>query len=80
MGRSMKSSGVFTRANLLALIRDFIVFGDKGEGPFKIIAGYHQFHGAQKAVRQAVEASRPDGDRKIGVIWHTQGKTYFQQV
>lgn len=65
--------GVFTRANLLALIRDFIVFGDKGEGPFKIIAGYHQFHGAQKAVRQAVEASRPDGDRKIGVIWHTQG-------
>lgn len=65
--------GVFTRANLLALIRDFIVFGDKGEGPFKTIAGYHQFHGAQKAVRQAVEASRPDGDRKIGVIWHTQG-------
>lgn len=65
--------GVFTHANLLALIRDFIVFGDKGEGPFKIIAGYHQFHGAQKAVRQAVEASRPDGDRKIGVIWHTQG-------
>ena len=65
--------GVFTRANLLTLIRDFIVFGDKGEGPFKIIAGYHQFHGAQKAVRQAVEASRPDGDRKIGVIWHTQG-------
>ncbi|MBR0913932.1 type I restriction endonuclease subunit R [Bradyrhizobium japonicum] len=65
--------GVFTRENLLALIRDFIVFGDKGEGPFKIIAGYHQFHGAQKAVRQAVQASRPNGDRKIGVIWHTQG-------
>jgi type I restriction enzyme R subunit len=65
--------GVFTRENLLALIRDFIVFGDKGEGPFKIIAGYHQFHGAQKAVQQAIEATRPDGDRKIGVIWHTQG-------
>ena len=65
--------GVFTPENLLALIRDFIVFGDKGEGPFKIIAGYHQFHGAQKAVRQAIEATRPDGDRKIGVIWHTQG-------
>ncbi|OUI80281.1 type I restriction endonuclease subunit R [Acetobacter tropicalis] len=65
--------GVFARENLLALIRDFIVFGDKGEGPFKIVAGYHQFHGAQKAVRQAIEATRPDGDRKIGVIWHTQG-------
>lgn len=65
--------GVFTHENLLALIRDFIVFGDKGEGPFKIIAGYHQFHGAQKAVREAIDATRPDGDRKIGVIWHTQG-------
>jgi type I restriction enzyme R subunit len=65
--------GVFAHGNLLAMIRDFIVFGDKGDGPFKIIAGYHQFHGAQKAVRQAVEATRPDGDRKIGVIWHTQG-------
>ncbi len=65
--------GVFAKAHFLALIRDFTVFGDKGEGPFKIIAGYHQFFGAQKALREAVEASRPDGDRKIGVIWHTQG-------
>ena len=65
--------GVFTKENFLALIRDFTVFGDAGEGPFKIIAGYHQFHGARKAVREAVDASRPGGDRKIGVIWHTQG-------
>jgi len=65
--------GVFARENFLALIRDFIVFGDAGAGPFKIIAGYHQFHGARKAVREAVDASRPAGDRKIGVIWHTQG-------
>lgn len=65
--------GVFSHEHLLALIRDFIVFGDRGEGPFKIIAGYHQFHGARKAVREAIEASAPSGDRKIGVIWHTQG-------
>jgi type I restriction enzyme R subunit len=65
--------GVFARENFLALVRDFIVFGDAGSGPFKIIAGYHQFHGARKAVREAVAASAPDGDRKIGVIWHTQG-------
>jgi type I restriction enzyme R subunit len=65
--------GVFTRQNILALICDFIVFGDAGSGPFKIIAGYHQFHGARKAIAQAVAASGPDGDRKIGVIWHTQG-------
>jgi len=65
--------GVFERERFLALIRDFIVFGDKGEGPFKIIAGYHQFHGARKAMASAIEAATPDGDRKIGVIWHTQG-------
>lgn len=65
--------GVFNRENFLALIRDFIVFGDEGRGPFKIIAGYHQFHGARKALREAIEATRPEGDRKIGVIWHTQG-------
>jgi len=65
--------GVFERSRFLKLIRDFTVFGDRGDGPFKIIAGYHQFHGAQKAIREAIDASRPDGDRKIGVIWHTQG-------
>lgn len=71
--------GVFERSNFLRLIRDFTVFGDRGDGPFKIVAGYHQFHGAQKALREAIAASRPDGDRKIGVIWHTQGsgKSYL---
>ncbi|WP_245493078.1 MULTISPECIES: type I restriction endonuclease subunit R [unclassified Mesorhizobium] len=65
--------GVFERQRFLALLRDFIVFGDRGEGPFKIIAGYHQFHGATKALTSAIAAAKPDGDRKIGVIWHTQG-------
>lgn len=65
--------GVFTREHFLALIRDFIVFGDSGDGPFKILGGYHQFHGARKAVHEAIDATRPDGDRKIGVVWHTQG-------
>jgi type I restriction enzyme R subunit len=65
--------GVFDRKRFLRLVRDFTVFGDRGQGPFKIVAGYHQFHGAQKALRGAIEATRPDGDRKIGVIWHTQG-------
>lgn len=65
--------GVFDKERFLALIRDFTVFGDRGEGPFKIIAGYHQFHGARKAITSAIEAVKPKGDRKIGVIWHTQG-------
>ncbi|WJI44005.1 type I restriction endonuclease subunit R [Mesorhizobium sp. C120A] len=65
--------GVFDRERFLAVLRDFIVFGDQGGGPFKIIGGYHQFHGARKALANAIEAARPGGDRKIGVIWHTQG-------
>lgn len=65
--------GVFDKERFLALVRDFTVFGDRGEGLFKIIAGYHQFHGAHKAITSAIEAAKPEGDRKIGVIWHTQG-------
>ncbi|PRZ46870.1 type I restriction endonuclease subunit R [Tritonibacter scottomollicae] len=58
---------------LLQLVRDFTVFGDKGDGVFKIIGGYHQFHGARKALASAIDAVSMDGDRKVGVIWHTQG-------
>ena len=65
--------GVFRHRNLLDLISDFTVFGDKGDGLFKVVAGYHQFHGAKKAIKDAIKATRPQGDRKIGVIWHTQG-------
>ena len=65
--------GVFEKSRMLSLIRDFTVFADKGDGLSKIIAGYHQFFGAHKAFRRAIEASSPEGDRRIGVIWHTQG-------
>ena len=65
--------GVFQRDLFLELIRDFTVFGDQGDGPFKIVAGYHQFHGARKALREAIRAIGPGGDKRIGVIWHTQG-------
>ncbi len=65
--------GVFDQARFLQLLRDFTVYGDKGEGPFKIVAGYHQFHGARKALASSVNAVAEKGDRKVGVIWHTQG-------
>lgn len=61
--------GVLQPERLLQLVRDFTVFG----GVFKIIGGYHQFHGARKALTSAIDAVRADGDRKVGVIWHTQG-------
>ncbi|MER8975268.1 type I restriction endonuclease subunit R [Mesorhizobium sp. M0800] len=65
--------GVFDRRRLLDLLREFTVFGETGAGLAKIIAGYHQFHAVRHAVEKTVEASAPQGDRKVGVIWHTQG-------
>ncbi len=66
-------AGVFDRRRFLSLIRDFTVFCDRGDGVSKVVAGYHQVHAVNHAVERTIEASRPQGDRKVGVIWHTQG-------
>ena len=65
--------GVFGKRRFLSLIRDFTVFEDTGSGLVKIIAGYHQFHAVRHAVESTLGATSPEGDRRIGVIWHTQG-------
>jgi len=65
--------GVFERRRFLDLIKDFIVFGDTGSDVVKILAGYHQFHAVRVAVSRTLAATAQDGDRKVGVIWHTQG-------
>lgn len=65
--------GVFEHSRMLELMRDFTVFGETGSGLIKIIAGYHQFHAVRRAVNCTVMASSPEGDKRVGVIWHTQG-------
>jgi type I restriction enzyme R subunit len=70
--------GAFDKRRFLDLIKDFIVFGqvetkDKQLQTVKILAGYHQFHAVRHAVARTIEATRPNGDRKVGVVWHTQG-------
>ena len=65
--------GVFGKNRFLTLIRDFTVFEDTGAGLVKIVAGYHQFHAVRHAVDCTIVAAGPEGDRRIGVIWHTQG-------
>ena len=38
------------------------------------VAAYHQYYAVQKAVDQTIRATdAEDGDRKVGVVWHTQG-------
>jgi type I restriction enzyme R subunit len=65
--------GVFEKGRFLDLLRNFIVFEDDGDTVAKKLAGYHQFHAVRTAVAETVRATRPGGDRKVGVIWHTQG-------
>ena len=66
--------GLFEKRRLLDFLRYFIVFEDSGKGdPVKKIAGYHQFHAVNKAVQTTIKATRPAGDRRAGVVWHTQG-------
>jgi len=65
--------GMFEPRVLLDLLRHFIVFQTDGEKTFKILAAYHQYYAVNKAVQQAKRAAAETGDRKIGVIWHTQG-------
>ncbi|AHB77235.1 type I restriction endonuclease subunit R [Pandoraea pnomenusa] len=65
--------GVFEQRRLLDLLRHFTVFGETGSGLAKIIAGYHQFHAVRHAVNSTVAASSPEGNQRVGVIWHTQG-------
>ena len=65
--------GVFEKRRFLDYLRGFVVFENNGSKIIKKIAGYHQFHAVRHAVDCTVNASRPGGDKRIGVIWHTQG-------
>jgi type I restriction enzyme R subunit len=64
--------GVFEKKRFLSFIRHFVIFEETRE-TIKKIAGYHQFHAVNKAVETTVAASRSTGDRRAGVVWHTQG-------
>ena len=65
--------GVFDPRRLLDLLRFFIVFESDGDTVIKKLAGYHQFHAVGRALDATLDASRPDGTRRVGVVWHTQG-------
>ena len=63
--------GMFDRARLLDIIKNFICFSVEQAKAFKILAGYHQYFAVRKAVEKAKIATTTDG--KGGVFWHTQG-------
>ena len=65
--------GVFEKSRLLNLVQNYITFEEDADSDavYKILAQYHQFHAVEKAVAATLEATL--GDRRCGVVWHTQG-------
>jgi type I restriction enzyme, R subunit len=76
-------NGMFQKSVLLDLVRNFIVFEKHSrENPttkvmtietVKKLAAYHQYFAVNKALASTIEASQAGGNRKGGVVWHTQG-------
>jgi len=75
-------TGMLNPINLLDLVRNFIVYEkSKKEDKngivtietVKKLAAYHQYYAVNKAVERTTKASAEDGDKKGGVVWHTQG-------
>lgn len=74
--------GMLNPFTLLDLVRSFIVFEkSKKEDKngivtiesVKKLAAYHQYYAVNKAIQRTINASSEGGDKKGGVVWHTQG-------
>lgn len=75
--------GLFNIDTLLDLSLNFIVFEKFSSedtktktvkvGVVKKVAAYHQYYAVKKAVLSTSEASKEGGNKKGGVVWHTQG-------
>jgi type I restriction enzyme R subunit len=66
-------AGALHKSRFLDLLENFIDWTARKSGLTKRVAKYNQFWGVNAAVRQVIDASRPDGNRHGGVVWHTQG-------
>ncbi|MFH1145796.1 MAG: type I restriction endonuclease subunit R [bacterium] len=69
--------GIFHKDRLLDIINNFVVFEADSEQNVstytKKMCLYHQYYGVNLAVERTLEAVGPNGNKKIGVFWHTQG-------
>ncbi len=75
--------GMLNPATLLDLVRNFIAFEktkkeDAITGITQIVtekklAAYHQYYAVNKAVQSSIQATSANGNKKGGVVWHTQG-------
>jgi type I restriction enzyme R subunit len=63
--------GMFRKERLLDILKYFISYLKNKKKVNKILAGYHQYFAANKAIKKTTQAI--DDNKKIGVVWHTQG-------
>ncbi len=63
--------GTCSKANLLDLFENFIVYDESAGSVAKILARNHQYLGVNRAVESVRNRRGTDG--KLGVFWHTQG-------
>lgn len=75
-GLEMLTRGMFNKARLLDIIKNFIVFEQDSKDDAKYIkkvAAYHQYWAVNKALDKTIASTRPQADHRAGVVWHTQG-------
>lgn len=71
--------GMLNKKVLPDLIRHFILFHQNKDELTKIVPRYHQYFAVKKAVEETKRATglsrsgERSGDKRAGVIWHTQG-------
>ena len=66
-------TGMLNKHTLLDLIHHFVVFEKSKDKTLKKVAAYHQYYAVNKAVSTTRIAAAERGDRRAGVVWHTQG-------
>jgi type I restriction enzyme R subunit len=76
-------NGMLNKKTLLDLVRHFVVFEKSKKvdeitdvisiHTVKKIAAYHQYYAVNKAINSTLLASNESGNKKAGVVWHTQG-------
>lgn len=65
--------GLLNKKVLPDLIRHFIIFHINKDQISKVVPRYHQYFAVNKAVETTKRATSENGDKRAGVIWHTQG-------
>lgn len=72
--------GLFNKDRFIDYLEDFIFYEKSGETFDKKIAMFHQFYVVRKAVKLTINSvlclnkdSEGNLDKRIGVVWHTQG-------